>query len=121
MRSLQNSWCGRGDRPSVCDVQIAARERDTHHAGSRHERRRFLHATAEIRTSQRASKLFSIYINNLSELACGLLIIRRPDNFCIPGRNEVSMKSVRIVLALGVLALSSSAYASADQFDWQQH
>jgi hypothetical protein len=31
------------------------------------------------------------------------------------------MKSVRIVLALGVLALSSSAYAAADQFDWQQH
>ena len=31
------------------------------------------------------------------------------------------MKSVRIVLALGVLALGSSAYASADQFDWQQH
>ena len=31
------------------------------------------------------------------------------------------MKSVRIVLALGVLALGSSAYASADQFDWQLH
>jgi hypothetical protein len=31
------------------------------------------------------------------------------------------MKSTRIVLALGVLALSSSAYAGADQFDWQQH
>jgi hypothetical protein len=30
------------------------------------------------------------------------------------------MKSARIVLALGALALSSSAYA-ADQFDWQQH
>jgi PEP-CTERM motif len=30
------------------------------------------------------------------------------------------MKSARIVLALGFLALSSSAYA-ADQFDWQQH
>jgi PEP-CTERM motif len=61
-----------------------------------------------------------MYINELGLLACDLLIFMRPDNFCIPGRNEVSMKSARIVLALGVLALSSSAYA-ADQFDWQQH
>jgi hypothetical protein len=30
------------------------------------------------------------------------------------------MKSVRIVLALGVLALSSAAYAD-QQFDWQRH
>lgn len=60
-----------------------------------------------------------MYINGLRELACALLIFGRPVNFCIPGRNEVSMKSARIVLALGVLALSSSVYA--DQFDWQQH
>jgi len=32
------------------------------------------------------------------------------------------MKRARIVLALGILALGSSAYAAAaDQFDWQQH
>jgi hypothetical protein len=30
------------------------------------------------------------------------------------------MKSVRIVLALGVLALSSAAYAD-QQYDWQRH
>jgi hypothetical protein len=31
------------------------------------------------------------------------------------------MKRARIVLALGILALGSSAYAAADQFDWHLH